>query len=197
MMDEFKSVIHSEEKSESKGLYIGAILFLVPTLGFIFSSIQNESAGAAIGGFVFFIFTLLLYVLGSFQNKKYKQLGKTPLTLIPSYCSIGRKASGSILIERNQFNKVKELSLTCWKTSKAGTDAGSVRHDKIWETTITPTIQFVDSKTTLDFEFTIPEGKKPTNERFVSQNKYHWEIGLGFVEKMDALKRTWKIPVKI
>ncbi|PQJ67025.1 hypothetical protein [Photobacterium angustum] len=192
-MDEFKSVIHSEEKSESKGLYIGSILCLVPTLGVIYSSIQNASAGAVIVGFVFFIFTLLLYVLGSFQNKKYKKLGKTPLILTPRYCSIGRRASGSILIERNQFNKVKVLFLTCWKTSKAG----SGQHNKVWQTTITPTIKFVESKTTLDFEFVIPEGKKPTNEWFASQNKYHWEIRLEFVENMDAIKRTWKIPVKI
>ena len=196
-MDEFKTIITSEEKSEGKGLYIAAILFLIPTLALIISSINNASAGAAIGSFVFFIFTLLLYILGSFQNKKYKQLGETPLTLIPSYCSIGKKASGSILIERNQFNKVKVLSLICWKTSKAGTDSGSMRHDIVWETIITPNIEFSESKTTLDFEFTIPEGKKSTDERFTSQNKYHWEIGLEFVEKMDALKRTWKIPVKI
>ncbi len=98
---------------------------------------------------------------------------------------------------KNKFNKVKRLSLTCWKTSKAGTDAGSVRHDKIWETTITPTIKFVESKTTLDFEFTIPEGKKQTDERFTSHNKYHWEIRFEFVEKMETLKRTWKIPVKL
>lgn len=193
-MDEFKIIITSEEKSEGKGLYIAAIFFLIPTLGLIFSSINNASAGSAIGGFVFFIFTLLLYVLGSFQNKKYKQLGETPLTLIPSYCSIGKKASGSILIGRNKFNKVKVLSLTCWKTS---TDSGSTRHDIVWEKIITPNIEFLGSKTTLDFEFTIPEGKKSTDERFTSQNKYHWEIGLEFVEKMDALKRTWKIPVKI
>jgi hypothetical protein len=197
VMDEFKTIITSEEKSEGKGLFIAAIFFLVPTLGFIFSSIQNASDGSVMGGFVFFIFTLLLYVLGSFQNKKYKQLGETPLTLIPSYCSIGRKASGSILIKRNQFNRVKVLSLICWKTSKAGTDTGSMRHDIVWQTKITPNLEFLESKTTLNFDFIIPEGKKSTDERFTSQNKYHWEIGFEFVEKMVALKRTWKIPVKI
>lgn len=196
-MDEFKAVVNSEEKEEGKGLYIGALFFLIPTLGLGFSSINNASAGAAIGCFVFFIFTLLLYVLGLFQNKKYKQLGKTPLTIVPSFCSIGQKTSGSISIERNQFKKVKVLTLKCWKTSKVSTDSGSLRHDIVWETTIIPNITFFESKTILDFDFIIPEGKKPTDERFISQKKYHWEIGFEFVEKMDALKRTWKIPVKI
>lgn len=28
-------------------------------------------------------------------------------------------------------------------------------------------------------------------------NKYHWEIRFEFVEKMETLQRTWKIPVKL
>ena len=72
-----------------------------------------------------------------------------------------------------------------------------MRHDIVWQTMITPNVEFLESITTLNFDFIIPEGKKSTDERFTSQNKYHWEIGFEFVEKMVTLKRTWKIPVKI
>lgn len=149
-MDEFKAVINSEEKGEGKGMYIGALVLLIPAAGLGFSSINNASVGAGIGSFVFLIFALLLYILASFQNKKYQQLGKTPLTLIPSFCSIGQKTTGSITIERNQFNKVNVLSLICWRVIKAGTDAGSQRHDLIWQTTITPHREFLASKTILN-----------------------------------------------
>lgn len=194
-MDEFKTVITSEEKSVGKSFYIAAIVLIVATFGFIFSSIQSASGGAAFGGFLSFIFALTFYVIGSFKNKKYKQLGETPLTLIPSYCSTGSKTNGSILIKRKQFNRVKELSLICWKARDSSGD-GTSCWDIVWETTIIPNIEFSKSRTMLNFEFTIPEGTTPTDERFLSTNKYHWEIGFEFVEKMDALKRTWKIPVK-
>lgn len=196
-MDEFCTVINCEEKDKGKGLYIASIFLFIPALGMGISAIFNASAEAGIGFLVFFVFSLLLYVLGSFQYKKHRQLGKTPLTLVPSFCTLGAKASGSISIEREQFHKVKNLSLTSWKSSPAGSDRGSLRYDVIWETTIEPSIEFIKSKTILDFEFTIPTEKKPTDERGTSRNKFYWEISFEFVESMDSIKRTWKIPVKI
>lgn len=195
-MDEFKTVINSEEKSEGKGLIVGAILFFIPTICLALSAIFNASVSAGIGSFVFLIFTLLFYVLSAYSKKKYLQLGGTPLTITPGFCTLGEKVSGEISIARAQFNKVGTLSLICWKKSKAGTDSGSIRQDKVWETAITPTIKYSENKTVLSFEFTIPVDKKPTDESFTSAKKYYWELSFEFVESLSALKRSWKIPVR-
>ncbi len=196
MMDEFQTVIFSEEKNEGKGILIAAILFFIPTFALALSAIFNASVSAAIGSFVFLIFTSLLYICSVYSKRKYQQLGTTPLTITPGYCTLGDNINGSISVERAQFTKIKVLSLICWKKSKAGTDSGSVRQDKVWETSITPKINYLESTTILDFEFTIPADKKPTDERFTSAKKYYWELSFEFVESLSKLKRCWKIPVK-
>jgi len=38
---------------------------------------------------------------------------------------------------------------------------------------------------------------KATYQKFLSENKYHWEISFEFVESMESIKRSWKIPVRI
>ncbi|GAA6173367.1 hypothetical protein NBRC116592_30370 [Colwellia sp. KU-HH00111] len=194
-MDEFKSVINSEEKNQGKGIQIFSMIFAIPAISLFYSAISEQSLGSLFGAIGFSLFVALMYGIGFFQKKKYNKLGATPLTLTPSFCTIGSEFSGSIEIPRTQFNKVKDLSITSWKYTKITND--SYQFEKVWESTITPTIKYKKNKTMLEFIFTIPEGSKPSYNGFFSKNKHHWEVSFEFVESMENIKRSWRIPVKI
>ena len=193
-MDELKIVIYSKEKNEGKGIMMIAAFFFIPVISLVYSSIDNQSLGSLFGAAGFLVVALLIFFMGRFQNKKYNQLGVTPLTLTPSFCTIGNEFSGSIEIKRKNFSKVKTLLITAWIRDSS---SESPRFEKTWESTIAPQIKFIENKTMLDFSFVIPVGKQPTGKRFLSNNSNHWEISFEFVERMDAIKRTWEIPVKI
>jgi hypothetical protein len=192
-MDESKSVIHSEEKNEGKGLQIASLFFAIPVISLTYSAIQNQSLGSLFGAVGFLSVVILLFVMGLFQKKKYNQLGVTPLTLVPSVCTIGTEFSGSIEVGRENFNKVNSLSISSWKYRKI---SDSYRFEKVWESTLTPIIKYNTNNTLLEFSFTIPIGHKPSYKRFFSSNKHHWEISFEFVESMNSIQRRWKIPVQ-
>jgi len=192
-MKQSTNVIPSEEKNSGRNLHIVTLVFFafisINALAMIFN---NKDVASFYMLLPFYVVIVLMYVIGRFQKKKYQRLGPTPLTLTPSTCLLGRPTNGSILIKRENFNKVKQLSLSCWKLSS---NSDSSRQDIIWSTSIETATEFTHMATTLNFEFVIPEGKKATTRSLFSGNKYHWEIAFEFVESMQSIKRTWKIPV--
>jgi len=194
-VDEFKSVIQSQEKNEGKGMKIMSLFFLIPVISFLYTSIESQSIGSLFGAGGFLVVVLLLFFLGQFNKIKYNKLGSTPLTLTPSFCTIGSKCNGSIEVSRANFNKVKVLSLTSWKYTRVSSD--NYRYEKFWENSIPITLQSMNDKTIIEFNFIIPIGHKPTYKSFFSKNKHHWEVSFEFVESMESITRTWKIPVKI
>ena len=193
-MDEFKSIIHSQEKTEGRGVQIISMFFLIPVISLLYTSIESQSLGSLFGSLGFLVVVLLLFFMGQFQKNKYNKLGSTPLTLTPSFCTIGSKCSGSIEVSREQFNKVKTLSISSWKYTRVSSD---YRFEKVWENSLPLTLKSINNKTILEFNFIIPIGHKPTYQRVFSKNKHHWEISFEFVESMESITRTWKIPVKI
>lgn len=193
-MDEFKSVIHSQEKNEGKGIQIMSMFFLIPVISLLYTSIKNQSLGSLFGAIGFLVVVLLMFFIGQFQKNKYKKLGSTPLTLTPSFCTIGSKCIGSIEITREHFNKVNTLILSSWKYTRVSSD---YHFEKVWEHSLPFTSKFINNKTILEFNFVIPLGHKPTYKSLFSKNKHHWEVSFEFVESMDSITRTWKIPVKI
>ncbi len=116
-------------------------------------------------------------------------MGKTPLTLTPSFCTIGEEFKGSIEIEKSNFNRVKEISITLWHRTMRGDDS---REDIVWQSSATTKINHVNCKTFLGFSFTIPHDKEPTNKGFFSENKFYWEVSFEYVESMHSIKRTWE-----
>jgi len=56
-----------------------------------------------------------MFFIGSFKKKKFNKLGTTPLTLNSDFCTIGDEFSGSIETKRENFNKIKMLSITSLK----------------------------------------------------------------------------------
>ena len=193
-MGEFKSVIYSQERTEGRGIQIMSMLFLIPVISFLYTSIESQSLGSLFGALGFLVVVLLMFFMGKFQKNKYNKLGSTPLTLIPSFCTIGSECSGSIEISREQFNKVKTLSLTSWKYTRVSSD---YRFEKVWEDSLPVTLKSINNKTFLEFNFIIPVGHKPTYKSILSKKKHHWEVRFEFVESMESITRTWKIPVKI
>ena len=192
-MNQLKNVIPSEEKNSGRNLHIVTLVFFafisINALAMIFN---NKDVASFYMLLPFYVVILLMYVIGRFQKKKYQKLGPTPLTLNPSSCTLGNPVNGSILIQRENFNKVTQLSITCLKQSS---DSGSTRTDEIWKTSIEPKIEFENTSTILNFEFLIPRDKKASTKSFFSGKKYHWTIAFEFVESMESIKRTWKIPV--
>lgn len=166
--------------------------FFIPVIGLVYNSIANQSVGSVFGSFAFLVVALLLFFIGRFKQKQYNKLGDTPLTLIPSVCVVCEEFVGSIEVKRENFIKVNQLSITSWKKGRSENST----YQKLWESIIIPEISFTESKTVLNFSFVIPAGKKPTDKSLFS-DYFFWEISFEFVEDLDAIKRTWKIPVKI
>jgi len=194
-VDTINSVIRSQESTEGIFLQIFGIVLLLPAITLLcISTGTNPSATYLFSGF-FLSFSILLLTIGTYQKRKFYKLGKTPLTLTPSFCTIGEEFKGSIEIGKPNFNSVKEITISLWRRSKTAGDES--RQDKVWESSSTAKINHVDDKTILEFSFTIPHDKEPTKKGFFSNNKYYWEASFEFVESMQSIKRTWEIPVKI
>lgn len=193
-MDTINRVIRSQESKHGIFIQTFGIVLLLPTITLLcISTDTNSSARYLFSGF-FLSFSILLWAIGSYQKRKFYKLGKTPLTLTPSFCTIGEEFTGSIEIEKPNLNSVKEITITLWHRTKVSDES---RNDKVWESTAAAKINHVNFKTILDFRFTIPHDKEATHKGFFSENKYFWEASLEFVESMQSIKRTWEIPVKI
>lgn len=195
ILDKINKFIHSQESKHGIGIQIFGIVLFLPAITLLYISTESNSPATYLFSGGFFSFSILLWTIGAYQKRKFYTLGKTPLTLTPSFCTIGEEFKGSIEIEKPNFNRVKEISITLWRRSK--TTGDEYRTDKVWESSATTKINHVNCKTILDFSFTIPHDKKPTNKGFFSENKYFWEASFEFVESMQSIKRTWEIPVKI
>lgn len=194
-MDKLNKVIHSKESKAGIAIQIlGIICFLAATT-LLYISTKSNSPAIYLFFAGFFSFSILLWVIGAYQKRKFYKLGKTPLTLTPSSCTIGEEFKGSIEIEKPSFNKVKEISITLWQSRKIIGD--EYRQDIVWESSATTNINHVKGKTILDFSFIIPHDKEATNKGFFSENKYFWEASFEFIEPMQSIKRTWEIPVRI
>jgi len=194
-MDEFNSIIDSEQKTEGRGIRIMSVFFMLPIIALVPLAIQQQSLASLLAAIGFLAVVASLFAMSTYQKKKYNKLGDTPLTLVPAFCKIGSEFSASIEITRENFNKVKRISITSWKYSKVSGD--SYRYEKVWQASLTPTIKYNGNKTILAFSFTIPIGQQPSYTRFFSKNKHHWEVSFEFVESMQNIKRSWKLPVKI
>lgn len=194
-MEGSRLTIVSEERNAGKALQLVAAFFMIPVLGSLVLYFNDKgSAGALVGAFAFLVVSAMLFLIGRFQNNKYWSLGETPLTLYPGECLIGKPVRGKITIPQNDFKRVSRLSLTCWHYAKAS--SSDSRYTKVWDTSIETSFEFTDGQTQLSFEFVVPEGRKPTVQSGFSKNKYHWELGFEYVENMESIKRTWKIPVR-
>ncbi|MEQ3639962.1 MAG: hypothetical protein ABNH03_09400 [Alteromonas sp.] len=188
-------VIHSKESKTGIAIQIFGIICFLAAITLLYTSTKSNSPAIYLFFAGFFSFSILLWVIGAYQKRKFYKLGKTPLTLTPSICTIGEEFKGSIEIEKPNFLRVKEITITLWRRSKTAGDES--RNDIVWESSAATNINHVDGKTILDFSFTIPRDKEPTNKGFFSENKYFWEASFEFVESMQSIKRTWEIPVKI
>ncbi|WP_143142082.1 hypothetical protein [Alteromonas sp. V450] len=188
-------VMYSQESKHGVSLQVFGIVLLLPAITLLYLSTKSNSPANYLFSSGFFLFAILLWVIGAYQKRKFFKLGKTPLTLTPSCCTIGEQFEGTIEIERPNFNRVKEISITLWQYRKTAGDES--RADRVWESSAIAKINHEDGKTILNFNFTIPRDMEPTNKAFFSNNKYYWEASFEFVESMQSIKRTWEIPVKI
>lgn len=194
-MEKLNKVIYSKESKTGVAIQIFGVVCFFAAIPLLHTSTKSNSPALYLFFAGFFSFSILLWVIGSYQKQKFSKLGKTPLTLTPSVCTIGEEFKCSIEIRKPDFNSVKEISITLWQRRKIADD--EYRNDIVWESSATPKINHADGKTILDFSFAIPHGKEPTNKAFFSKNKYFWEASFEFVESMQSIKRTWEIPVKI
>ncbi|APD87076.1 hypothetical protein BM527_13785 [Alteromonas sp. Mex14] len=193
MLNKPNKVIHSKESKTGIAIQTFGMICFLAAITLLYTSTKSNSPAIYLVFAGFFSFAILLWVIGSYQKRKFYKLGKTPLTLTPSNCTIGEEFEGSIEIEKPNFNRVKEISITLWHRTMIGDDS---REDIVWKSSAIRHINHVDGKTILDFSFVIPHDKEPTNQWFFSKNKYFWEASFEFVESMQSIRRTWEIPVK-
>ncbi|OUR59795.1 hypothetical protein A9Q74_16265 [Colwellia sp. 39_35_sub15_T18] len=131
-----------------------------------------------------------IYFIGAYQDKKYKMLGRTPLELDASYCKKNQVTKAKIIINRNNFNKVQEIKLSCTR-HYGDSQANSI----IWENTVEPTIYFESNSTLIEFDINIPQ-RLPESSNGFFKRQYSYEVSFKFTESMEFVERTWKIPVK-
>lgn len=193
-LDKRNKVIHSKESKTGVAIQIFGVICFFAAMTLLFTSTKSNSPSLYLFFAGFFSFSILLWVIGAYQKRKFSKLGKTPLTLTPSVCTIGEEFKGSIEIEKPNFNRVKIISITLWHRTMRGDDS---RKDIVWVSSATTEVNYVGGRTILEFSFVIPHGKQPTNKAFISENKYFWEASFEFVESMQSIKRTWEIPVKL
>lgn len=186
-------IIASEEKNIGKVISITALVLLVFVL---LNSMSLFSSSAKPGGWFllipFFVICALMLVIGRYQQKKYDRLGATPLKLSSDECKLGQSTRATITVGYNDFTRVNQLSLKCWRRNSS---SETTSYDEVWGAEITPTIRACPMGTELEFDIVIPADKKPTNRGGWGAKKYHWELSFEYVEAMTAIKRTWKIPV--
>ena len=192
-METLNKVINSKESKTGVAIQIFGVVCFFAAIALLYTSTKSNAPALYLFFGVFFSFSILLWVIGSYQKRKFYKLGRTPLTLTPSVCIIGEEFKGSIEIGKPSFNRVKEISITLWHRTMLVDDS---RDDIVWKSNTTTRTNFVGNKTILEFSFVIPHGKEPTNKTFFSKNKYFWEASFEFVESMQSIKRTWEIPVK-
>lgn len=186
-MDASKRIILSEERLAGRFLKIFAGVFAAIAV-FIFLS-DFKMVGIAL----FFLAPAVgIYFIGVHQEKKYKTLGRTPLALDSTACIVGTATSGKVTVNRKDFNKVNQLTLSCTRR-QSGENSYS---DVIWSTTIEPTITPQGDVTIIEFSLLIPKGKPETTSTFFSRNTYYYELKFSYTELMESIERTWKIPVK-
>jgi hypothetical protein len=193
-VDTINKIIRSQESTGGIFLQIFGVVLLLTAIALLCMSTNTSSPATYLFSGFFLLFSILLLTIGTYQKRKFYKLGEAPLTLTPSFCTIGEEFKGSIEIKKPNFNSVKEITITLWRRSKMV--GGESRNDKVWESNATTKINHVNCKTILDFSFTIPHDKEATEKGFFSNNKYYWEAGFEFVESMQSIKRTWEIPVK-
>ena len=193
-MEKLNKVIFSKESKTGVAIQIFGVVCFFAAIPLLHTSTKSNSPALYLFFAGFFSFSILLWVIGAYQKRKFSKLGKTPLTLTPSVCTIGKEFKGSIEILQPNFNRVKEISITLWHRTMRGDDS---RKDIVWVSSATTEVNYVGGRTILEFSFVIPHGKQPTNKAFFSQNKYFWEASFEFVESMQSIKRTWEIPVKL
>ena len=173
-MEKLNKVIFSKGSKTGVAIQIFGVVCFFAAIPLLHTSTKSNSPALYLFFAGFFSFSILLWVIGSYQRRKFSKLSKTPITLNPSVCTIGDEFKGSIEITKPDFNSVKEISITLWQRRKIADD--EYRNDIVWESSATPNIIHVDGKTILDFSFVIPHDKEPTNQWFFSKNKYFWEL---------------------
>ncbi len=187
------SSISSEEKNIGKVISFSAlVLLLLVLIGSLSLVTAPSKPGSLFLLLPFLAMCGLMLVIGRHQQKKYDQLGATPLKLVPHQCRLGQSTKATISIGKKNFRRVNRLSLKCWRRHE---NSHSTGYDVVWETELTPVVRPSAGGTELELDILIPVDKKPTNRGGWGAKQYHWQLSFEYVEAMTAIQRTWKIPV--
>lgn len=186
--------IASNEKGSGNILFY--ISYVISTLIIfrIFTILNSGEVKVAFLFLPFLLFSLGLYLMGSFLNKKFERLGKTPLTVTSPIISKGIKQNASIFINKKDFNRVNNIKLVCLYT-KYSTSGGTVLPATIYEKELPVKLEFNHGTTTLNFEFEIPENM-PSAKDETPKVKIDWQFSFKFMDGIEEVSRTWTIKVK-
>ena len=103
-MVKLNKVIFSKESKTGVAIQIFGVVCFFAAIPLLHTSTKSNSPALYLFFAGFFSFSILLWVIGSYQRRKFSKLGKTPLTLNPSVCTIGEEFKGSIEITKPDFN---------------------------------------------------------------------------------------------
>jgi hypothetical protein len=137
---------------------------------------------------------LMIYLFGKRLNNKYAKLGPTPLTISSSIIPKGIKQQASILINKQNFNCVREIQLKCIAISHSNQTDTSNSHT-VFEKQLITEPKYCEQKTTLCFDYEIPLDQ-PSSGKANSRSSIYWELEFNFRDGMEIVTRSWTIEVK-
>lgn len=184
--------IASKEKSLGKvfkGMAI-AMLFIIMYLVWL-GLFGSASGGIWIGAFLFFAFAGLCWGIGDYQQKKFDELGETPLVITSQGCKIGEALTGKIQINKARFSKISHVSLTNFYYDGRYRDTG--QFEKLQTTQDTCDRVYENNVTWLVFSIKVPINGKTTKD--LRNRRFYWEVSIEFTEKMTLYKRTWQVDI--
>ncbi|GLX79601.1 hypothetical protein tinsulaeT_29410 [Thalassotalea insulae] len=188
-MNEPIDKINCQQKKDGKAFSIIAI-FLVLFLLLSFTGSGSTSSGLWLARGFFLVFILLFFVLANSHHKKHQALGDTPLYLNTKRPIIGQILSGKIKVPQQHFTKVKQLTL-----NNIYYDGRSKRKKwkRIRQLTTTCLPSYEEECTWLNFEFTVPEDSKASENK--GDRHFYWEVEMVFTEKLTQVKRNWRVTI--
>ncbi len=188
------TIISSNEKGTGNIFCYTSYFFSALFLIGIFKSVFDGNLKPVFLFMPFLFFCLVIYLLGRFLNKKFDKLGPTPLTVGSSVIPKGVKQQASILINKENFNCVREIQLKCIAISHS-TQTDTSNSHTVFEKQLIAEPKYCEQKTTLYFDYEIPSNQ-PSSGKASSRSSIYWKLEFNFRDGMEIVTRSWTIEVK-
>lgn len=183
--------IASKEKSHGKVFKGLGVLMLLIAFFILWFVIFEKSGQAWVASFMFLAMSAVFWGIGDYQQKKFDVLGETPLVITSKESKIGELLTGKIIINKIDFSKISQVSLTNFYYDGRQYDNGKIKKLR----SVSGACEALQSNesTWLLFSIEVPISGKPTED--LRNRRYYWELSVEYTDKLTLYKRTWPVEI--